>query len=168
MKALTLYQPWASFIVAGIKTLETRPNRTGHRGPLVIHAAKLSYWHLIDMIGVDEVNYFDEICREFRMPPVACLQRGAAVGTAEILNCGTIFEGPGIGMGDRSIRWDDKDDGWGTGFVSHREQRLGDFAAGRHAWMMILPRQFETPIPMPGKQGLWNVPDDALVEVLSK
>lgn len=38
MKALTVRQPWASLIAAGVKTIETRSRRTSHRGPLVIHA----------------------------------------------------------------------------------------------------------------------------------
>lgn len=39
-KMLTLWQPWASLIVVGAKTIETRSWSTDYRGPLVIHAAK--------------------------------------------------------------------------------------------------------------------------------
>lgn len=38
MKALTLYQPWASLIADGRKTVETRSWGTKHRGLLAIHA----------------------------------------------------------------------------------------------------------------------------------
>lgn len=41
MKALTLYQPWASLIALGVKTVETRPWATKYRGPLAIHAGKV-------------------------------------------------------------------------------------------------------------------------------
>jgi hypothetical protein len=37
-KTLTVRQPWASLIIAGIKTIECRPKPTKHRGPLNIHA----------------------------------------------------------------------------------------------------------------------------------
>lgn len=39
MKAITLWQPWASLIAVGAKTIETRGRQTHYRGPLAIHAA---------------------------------------------------------------------------------------------------------------------------------
>jgi hypothetical protein len=39
MRALTVRQPWASLIVAGIKCVENRTWPCEHRGPLLIHAA---------------------------------------------------------------------------------------------------------------------------------
>lgn len=40
MKAISLWQPWASLIAHGVKTIETRSWSTPYRGPLAIHAAK--------------------------------------------------------------------------------------------------------------------------------
>ena len=40
MKALTLYQPYASLIAVGAKTIETRSWGTSYRGGLLIHAGK--------------------------------------------------------------------------------------------------------------------------------
>jgi hypothetical protein len=40
-KALSLKQPWAALLVAGLKTVEVRRWPTDHRGPLLIHAANL-------------------------------------------------------------------------------------------------------------------------------
>lgn len=40
MKAISLWQPWASLMAYGEKTIETRSWSTTHRGPLAIHAAK--------------------------------------------------------------------------------------------------------------------------------
>ena len=40
MKALTVRQPWASYIAEGRKRYETRPFNTKHRGLLAIHAGK--------------------------------------------------------------------------------------------------------------------------------
>lgn len=39
MKAITLWQPWASLIASGLKTIETRSWKTEYRGLLAIHAA---------------------------------------------------------------------------------------------------------------------------------
>lgn len=38
MKALTLWQPWASLIADGRKLIETRPRPWYHTGPIAIHA----------------------------------------------------------------------------------------------------------------------------------
>src|SRR5262245_33853273 len=40
MRALSLWQPWASAIALGAKRVETRDWSTRYRGPLAIHAAK--------------------------------------------------------------------------------------------------------------------------------
>ena len=51
MKAISLWQPWATAIAVGAKRIETRHWPTKHRGPLMIHAAKrkviddLIYYH---------------------------------------------------------------------------------------------------------------------------
>jgi hypothetical protein len=38
-RALSLKQPWAALVVAGLKTVEVRKWATTHRGPLLIHAS---------------------------------------------------------------------------------------------------------------------------------
>jgi activating signal cointegrator 1 len=38
MKIITVEQPWATLIAAGIKQMETRPENTSYRGPLAIQA----------------------------------------------------------------------------------------------------------------------------------
>ena len=40
MKAISLWQPWASAIASGSKRIETRSWATNYRGPLLIHAAR--------------------------------------------------------------------------------------------------------------------------------
>lgn len=49
MKALTLWQPWATLIAIGAKSIETRSWGTSYRGPLAIHAANrdLAYHEMI-------------------------------------------------------------------------------------------------------------------------
>jgi activating signal cointegrator 1 len=39
MKAISLLQPWATLVVMGVKTIETRSWQTPHRGELLIHAS---------------------------------------------------------------------------------------------------------------------------------
>lgn len=40
MKAITLWQLWASLLACGAKKYETRSWATSYRGPIAIHAAK--------------------------------------------------------------------------------------------------------------------------------
>ncbi|MFQ3650459.1 MAG: ASCH domain-containing protein [Gemmataceae bacterium] len=40
-RALSLKQPWAALLVAGLKTIEIRRWSTAYRGPILIHAARL-------------------------------------------------------------------------------------------------------------------------------
>ncbi len=40
MKAITIWQPWASLLACGAKQYETRSWATSYRGPIAIHAAK--------------------------------------------------------------------------------------------------------------------------------
>lgn len=44
MKALTICQPYAQYIVEGSKRVENRTWQTRHRGPLAIHAGKSREW----------------------------------------------------------------------------------------------------------------------------
>ena len=40
MKVLSVKQPWAAFLVNGIKDIENRTRRTTFRGRILIHASK--------------------------------------------------------------------------------------------------------------------------------
>lgn len=43
MKAITIRQPWAALIVAGIKDIENRTWTTKYRGPLLIHVGATNW-----------------------------------------------------------------------------------------------------------------------------
>ncbi len=71
MKALTVRQPWASLIMAGIKDVENRTWPTSYRGPLVIHAG----------LGLDH----DAFTVHGRL--LDELPRGVVLGTVELVGC---------------------------------------------------------------------------------
>ncbi len=77
MKALTLHQPWATGMVRGFKTVETRSWSTRHRGPLAIHAGKQASAGLAyDLLGVEPED----------------LPRGAVLGVVELEACWVMTE----------------------------------------------------------------------------
>jgi hypothetical protein len=57
MKAISLWQPWASAIALGWKKNETRHWSTDYRGPLLIHAAK----KIVPWPSIEIQNLFDGI-----------------------------------------------------------------------------------------------------------
>lgn len=75
MKAVSIKQPWASLIAAGVKTLELRAWPTDHRGPLLICSSRRpvmeGHRHGEALCIVDVVD-----CRPMTRddPPFACVR----------------------------------------------------------------------------------------------
>lgn len=132
MKALSLWQPWASAIAIGAKTIETRGWWTPYRGPLAIHAAKFQN---------DETREFFtwKGCEALRAkyPNFDSLPFGAIVATCRITEC---------------LRTTDVDG------LSPLERSLGDYTPGRYAWVLRDIVALETPIPFRGAQQLFECP----------
>lgn len=74
MKAITIYQPYAYAIIAGLKHYETRPRRTNIRGRIAIHAAKGD-------------PHFVTVALDSVLPESMKLHYGAVIGTVEIVDC---------------------------------------------------------------------------------
>lgn len=149
MKALTLWQPWASFMLCSPerpKRNETRPRRTNHRGPLAIHSAKreprwvreafcepgplreLLLRHLWDRDRRFDFDVFD------------ALPRGRVLGTVELIDC---------------IKTEDM----GSMPLSQDEYDLGDYSDGRFVLPTRNARRLAYPIEWRGAQGFWTLPD---------
>ena len=79
MKAITIYQPYAYAIVAGLKHYETRPRRTNIRGRIAIHAAKGG-------------THFVTVALDSALPESMKLHYGAVIGTVEIVDCVPVEE----------------------------------------------------------------------------
>jgi hypothetical protein len=135
VKALSLWQPWASAIALGHKLIETRSWSTRYRGPLLIHAAKTFPKEARDFAAVE---------RGFgRMPERVPL--GAIVCVAELY----------------SVRPTEE-----IALISALEKRYGDYTWGRFAWMLRNVQAFSEPIGYRGAQGLFEVPDSIIKEVV--
>lgn len=68
MKALSVRQPWATFIIDGLKTIEVRSWPTKFRGRLAIHVSQ-------------------KLAGGFRAADWVDLPRGAIIGTVEVVGC---------------------------------------------------------------------------------
>ncbi len=164
MKALTIWQPWASLIARGVKQYETRSWPTKYRGPIAIHAAMknpLSVSLSGDCMGV----LIDEMLETRRLPLWEQMPRGAVIATAELVNVWHIVYHPGpnvdkarhIDIGAESMTEDKHDPHFGDYFVpTDKEIILGDWTPGRYAWELANVKPLPRPIPVKGKQGLWT------------
>jgi hypothetical protein len=80
MKALSIRQPWAELIVAGLKDIENRMWPTDYRGPVLIHAGMK-----IEPIDADLREWIKRISG-FDLPQAGDLPRGGIVGQVEIVD----------------------------------------------------------------------------------
>lgn len=169
MKALTVRQPWASLIAAGVKSIETRSWSTAHRGPLAIHAAvrdpnKPSLggtWTIGDWFVVSQCEpYYWELRQAARR---LSLPLGMVVATCELVDVVPIIafeDGPPEGscvtvMPSGIVK------GWfeqpgSTVIAAYDEAAFGDYTPGRYAWILDNVVAIDEPIPARGRQGLWE------------
>lgn len=159
MKAITIWQPWASLVSCGAKKYETRGWLTNYRGPIAIHAALKGvappYPELRRALDkyAEKIGSFDD------------LPRGAIIATAELVNIWRIVHHPGtdvdvaknIPIGAESLTTDKHAPDFGDYFVpTAEEMALGDWRPGRYAWELANVKILPEPIPVKGKQGLWD------------
>ena len=168
MKALTLWQPWASLVSLGVKTIETRSWDTKYRGPLAIHAA-------IKKPNFATVGNYD-IDRFFKRAPYrligprcneAELPLGAVVATCELVDVVPIGypkipapnNKPGI---QHSIHEQLLLSYPGQAIRDIGDQLpYGDYSDKRFAWLLTDIKPCG-PIPAKGRQGLWEWNTEAL------
>jgi len=132
MKALTFYQPHASLVALGGKKIETRSWYTSYRGPLAIHAAKISPQKYLDLIF--EWPFYEILFPNGYHPffiPVGCI-----IAKGELVDCVKITT---------------------ENIPDEPERSFGDYTPGRFAWRLekVIPQD---PIVygVRGHQGLWE------------
>lgn len=134
MRAISLWQPWASLWASGRKVHETRHWATDYRGPLAIHAAQK-----LDQVSMelDEI-LLDQFGSMWRRE----LPRGAIVGVCQLIDCVSTDDGP----------------------ASLDDEAAGDWSPSRFAWRGAEFRIFKRPIEWSGRQGFFSVPDGIIAE----
>ena len=133
MKAISLWQPWASLWACGRKKFETRSWATSHSGPLLVHAAK--------RIETDISDELRDICEDqFGGHWARELPAGALIAVCDRVICKPT---------DR-LRVDDE------------EFAQGNFTDGRFAWDPFNMRELPEQIPWRGMQGLFDIPENVI------
>jgi hypothetical protein len=137
LKAISLWQPWASLWLSPRKIHETRDWSTRFRGVLLVHAAKRLERDVdVDLDDILNLQFGPDWRKE--------LPTGAIIGRVELVDC-----------------WRTEDI---RPQVTAEDLACGDFSPGRFAWERLGADRFVTPIPYRGKQGLFDVPAEVVAE----
>ena len=132
MKAISLLQPWATLVVKGIKTIETRSWGTKYRGPILIHASQGKAGSIFAS-GAPFKNY---------IPDFKKLPFGAIIGQADIKD---VIRVEHLEMDDELINR-----------LTMEERAFGDYSEGRYAWLLENAIPFNNPIPARGTLSIWE------------
>ncbi len=156
MKAISLWQPWASAIAVGAKRIETRHWPTKYRGPLAIHAAKRKV--VTELVHYHSCWNWQGALRAAGWQPskfnhnVECLPFGAIVATCELVDCrptGT-FSVAELDTPRRPL-------GGFADLYEWSERQMGNFELGRFGWVLDNIEPLPEPIPWRGSQGFFDV-----------
>jgi len=132
MKALSIWQPWASAIASGVKQYETRSWPTKYRGPIAICASKKWNDDLFEL-AAEYLGRWPGFPEDWPL--------GAVVATAHLVEC---------------RRTEDM-----IADIGLMEITLGDFSPGRFAWRLESVVKIP-PIEYRGRQGLFEIPDGVI------
>lgn len=144
MKAISLWQPWALawLLQPDEKVFETRPRYWGHRGPLLVHAAKKRDEDVAD--ALDDPLILEALWERHGIRP-ADLYFGGIIGMINVIGCSSMSRMPA---------------------PSERESLWGNWSPERFALERgPNPAIFKKPIPFRGQQILFDVPDELITEV---
>jgi hypothetical protein len=146
MKAITIWQPYATLLAIKEKRLETRGRRTHYRGAIAIHAAKY-----IDRVACEKPEIKAALARHGCT--VDNLPTGSIVAIANLTEC---WEVVGEEEGVQSCLLDSQKNRTMSIAQDSNEFLFGDFSVGRFALEMSDVNRLASPISVKGQQGIWN------------
>ena len=165
MKAISLWQPYATLLAGGAKSVETRGWHMSHRGPLLVHAAKKWDGRLADLC---RLNVFATALERCGYSSSTALPFGAIVGAVEVVDCVPVERVAFQDRDDLSGLIDLTPPGGPGLWVGPTERAFGDYTARRYAILCRNARAFREPVPCKGQQMLWDVPDHLVAAQLAE
>ena len=140
MKAISLWQPWATLMALDLKKIETRSWPTSYRGPLAIASTKSI--PVSDRADCEEA--FQSFVLEYPEFEAAMTAQGVTKNSelphGAVLCVRNLF----VCHPAHKMR------------ISDQERDMGYYAEGRFGWCTRLVEVFPEPIPCKGAQGLWE------------
>lgn len=144
MKAIALWQPWASLWCSCRKVHETRGWPTDYRGWVLVHATK--------KFVRDVSNELDEILTDEFGPHWGLeLDTGALIGAVNIIACKPTEDVFREQLAGRRA--------WAP--EEREDYQCGDFTSGRFAFERSEWKRFERPVPTIGRQAkFFDIPSE--------
>lgn len=135
IKALSIKQPWAGLIMAGIKTVEKRSWSTMYGGRLaIVSSAK------------PDNQAMEDMRRKLGKLPAICFVNGAILGTVDLT--GMLWTADdGVAESDHPNVTESMLEWWNNEGVG---------------WIVERPKRLPSPIPYKGQLGLYNIPAEVL------
>lgn len=137
MKAISVWQPYASLIVNGFKTVETR----GYPAPKSILGQRIAIASTKNIVKAQRSAVAEESfvhhCLSTGLPRLDDLPCGYVLGSVVVVSSRPIDEGF-------------------VSSLSDRERAFGWYGAGRHAWLLRDPLPLADPVLVKGAQGFWE------------
>jgi len=139
MKALSIKQPWAGLIIAGIKIVENRSWATNYRGVIAICAGQKT-----------DKDAMREMEKELGKLPEICNVNGAILGTVNLAALITRRDNDTILISS-----------YVTNLASIRQW----WDMSQIGFIMESPRKLVTPIPFKGQPGLFNLKPEIIARI---
>lgn len=156
MKCLSLWQPWATLLVHGLKRCETRSWAMRHRGPLLIHAAKKQEPEVLKLCLQEP---FRSALLTAGVRTISDLPFGAIIGQVDIIACfNTCLVHHSAEAEPQVI----KRYGGHELHVNATERAFGDYSVNRFVFLTRNAQAFPKPIDYRGAQGLFDVNEEVL------
>lgn len=151
IKALSLWQPWASLMAAGAKKIETRSWYTEYRGLVAIHAAKR--FQEMERMVLGDKRFFNALALDYpisiagktRSPEdlAKALPLGAFVAVGKLTHCISTTR-------DLKLIPSEKTD----------EFWFGDYSPGRFMWVFDEIWKLSSPVYAIGTRSLWTLDEE--------
>lgn len=129
MRAISLWQPWATAIAVGNKSIETRHWPAKHRGWLAIHAARR--WDADQREFAAVEHALGRLPKRLPLGAIVAIARLVDVKPTEELELS----------------------------IGPIEKIYGNYGPGRYGWIFEDVRPLDEPIPALGRQSFFQVPD---------
>lgn len=171
---LPMWNPWATLVVIGSKTNETRSRDTKIRGTVLIHACKK--WNQ-ELLELSEKSPFHDFlfkwAYENDIGGNKYLKQyfGHIIGAVDIVETYKIVDSyghPSLYLGSSIFKDGDTTQTFSFENVVEPELSFGDYSIGRYAWKLENPRELVTPIPYKAQQGFSSNKYEAIEPLLFK
>lgn len=144
IRAISLWQPWASLVAWGEKQYETRHWSTNYRGLLAIHAAKRKptsndVWFMKETL-YRVIEKYTALHPEYYLYNE--MPRGAVLCIVNLVDVIPTVDPPVENIERLGL--------------SQQEFMFGNYQPNRYLWKLELVEQFAKPVPAKGGQGFWQ------------